>query len=209
MTTVPRSYRSEDLKRERIQQFGNPLGEMVYHFEVETLAANEKWFILRGVLTNNERIELINNISIPFFSVLLESLIENLFMFISRATDPDRMGHHETISLSQFLNHLNEPEKSTMRQRVEHIEQYAKPVRTRRNRMYAHLDKDALLKLKPYLLPGVSYSTLEYLVNEITEALKEFARLKGIQDPLREWWVPEETQIAPLKVFGYLQKGWE
>lgn len=202
-------YRTERQDEElRIQQFGNHLGNVFYHLENETTIAHENWYIYTELALHRERGELMGCISPSFFGIVLKSLLESVILYIARSTDPAQTGKHENVTLVQFSEYLPDPAKSNVIPYVDEVKSLAEPIRIQRNKMYAHLDLDAVLTRRPYVLPGVSLSLIEKVLDLIAESLNEIERQVTSQN-LNSEWVRHDTKMAPEQVFTYLLEGWD
>jgi hypothetical protein len=75
--------------------------------KTEAVWAHAKWQIWRGLYGGRGRIEILRASAAGFFSILQDTLFDDVLMAISRLTDPRGSGKRENLTLDHLSDHLD------------------------------------------------------------------------------------------------------
>jgi AbiU2 len=123
--------------------------------------------------TEQETVELLNEVSPFLFRVIQEALLHELHMLLARLTDPpfsgqNRMQHN--ISLPRLLHEIEASDKSPfaaeVKSTIDDIVDRCAPLRKIRHKVLAHNDLNVALQLAPPL-PGLTRNEFEALIDDI------------------------------------------
>ncbi len=146
--------------------------------DVVTLQAT--WEIFTDLFeSTRETLDLLNEVSLPFFKLVRLTLLHELQMLLSRLTDPAFSGRDKkqhNVSIKRLLHEIEatgDNEFATqISPKIEDLVTRCKPIQNIRHKMVAHTDFHIALKLAPPL-PGVTRQQLEDLVNGMTAIMNE------------------------------------
>jgi hypothetical protein len=114
---------------------------------------------------NKEQVQFLNDKAPAFFRTIQDSLVQAIFMSLSRLTDPLRTGKKENLSLMRLLEHIDPSQESEFRNNVtgqlNSILDHCAPFREWRNRGFAHNDLPTALKFHPDPLPEIGKEVVE------------------------------------------------
>ena len=185
----------------RIQQFGNHLGEAFFALENETHVAYEKLYLFKEIYLNSNRMDLMNNVSPGFFGIVASSLLESLVLHVTRSTDRAKTGPNENVTLFQFSEHLNEPDRTVVSPYVDTARDVAKPVINWRHKHYAHLDLATILNAE---ISSVALTQIEDSLDSIEEAIKRIEdQVTSNVTYTRD--ISREVLDAPQRLFRHLE----
>ncbi len=129
--------------------------------------------------TEQETVELLNEVSPFLFRVIQEALLRELHMLLARMTDPpfsgpNRMQHN--VSLPRLLHEIDVSDKGPFAAEVKSIiadiVARCAPLRKIRHKVLAHNDLSVALQLAPPL-PGLTRNEFEALIDMIIELMNK------------------------------------
>jgi len=156
--------------------------EKIYeHLDHEVTKIHYNWDIFLQLFgESEERIELLNEVAPQFFLVVQNMAVENLFLGISRLTDPYEQGRNKNWSLQAIPENLDVDQHQELRkelsQEFDEIQSEVKPIRDRRNKIIAHFDEQAIVdeKLKKEL--SASRGEIDRILGRMGKYLNTFSK---------------------------------
>ena len=125
-----------------------------------------KWKIFRQLFGKSEqRVALLNDFAPDFFSIVHDSILYDIFLTISRLTDPAETGGWKNLTFRRLMKMLEAEGRGNLVTKLtpvlEAIEEKCKPIRPWRNKRIAHKDFGSRLKYEPDPVPGISRQMIE------------------------------------------------
>jgi len=157
----------------------NEIREVYKPLEQEIVWLHVKWQLYRQLFgTDEERIELLNDIAPLLFRVCQEVLLDDVIISISRLTDQPRTGNRhstrESLSLRRLVVLIDPGQHPQLRPAVQQkwkkVDSLCKPFRLHRHRRVAHTDLETI-KATGDLLPGISRLMIEDALESIRELM--------------------------------------
>lgn len=128
-----------------------------------------------------ERVNLLNEVMPDLLGWLHEILIRNVFIRISRLTDPAASKHGESLVLRRAVSDLSlpnsHPSRREVAQMLRDLDRAVKDIRVHRNKLVAHIDLRARLDQK--MLPNVTGLTVEDAITRITRVVYRVSVARG------------------------------
>lgn len=145
------------------------------------------WRILSDLFTGDPiRVALLKETAPAFFLIVRRALQDAMVLRIARLTDPAKQGAFENISLAALFTAVQsrtDPRTATsLASILVELKNMSKPVRTRRNRVVAHLDKPTILLQATEPLPGVSREQFEQILEQMCSFLNRIEVAFGIAE---------------------------
>jgi AbiU2 len=155
-----------------------PSKDLISAFEAieeDVLWLHAKWQVFRQLFGKSEkRVALLNNFAPDFFQIVHDSILYDIFLTLSRLTDPPEMGRWKNLTFKRLANMLETAGRQDLVRElaptVDRIEAACKPIRPWRNKLIAHKDFGAGVQYAPDPLPGVS----RQMVEEALVVIREF-----------------------------------
>ena len=187
----------------------------------DVLWLNAKWNVYKQLFAKSEaRINLLNDFAPDFFQIVHDSVLYDIFLTISRLTDPAETGGWKNLTFRRLMGMLEAEGRSTLITELtpvlETIEEKCKPIRPWRNKLIAHKDFGSGLKYEPDPLPGVSRQMIEEALAAIRQymgdlhmALKN-AETEYADVPLRGdgdqivWYLKESRAYHKHRISGHV-----
>ena len=157
----------------------NEIREVYEPLEQEIVWLHVKWQFYRQLFgTDEERIELLNDIAPLLFRVCQDVLLDDVIISISRLADQLRTGNRhstrESLSLRRLVVLIDPGQHPQLRpvvqQKWRRFDSLCKPFRLHRHRRVAHFDLETI-KATGDLLPGISRSMIEDALESIRELM--------------------------------------
>lgn len=189
--------------------------------EDEVLWLHAKWKIFRQLFGKNEqRIALLNDFAPDFFEIVHDSILYDVFLTLSRLTDPAEMGPWKNLTFQRLVKMLetdgHQQLASKLTPVLKTINERCEPIRPWRNKRIAHRDFGSGLQYEPDPLPGVSRQMVEdalaivrQFMTELHIALKnadtEYADidLRGDGDQI-VWYLKQAGAYRKHRVSGHV-----
>jgi len=175
------------------QSIPEDLGALYGTLEREVQWLHAKWKIFYQLfVVSEERVKFLGNKAPGFFGIIQEVLRDDIFMALSRLTDPPRTGNKENLSLERFVEQLKESEESDfyrgVSKQLNRIQSHCKPFRDWRNRKIAHRDLPTALEYHPDPLPGINREMIEdalrMIAGLLNRVLKHFEDAETAYEPV-------------------------
>ncbi len=154
------------------------LANIYKNLDREVSSLHAKWKIFHQLyVTSEERVKFFSEIAPDFFGVIQHVLRDDIFLSISRLTDPLKSAGKENLTLVRLLENLNPIDDPQFYQNIEvsvkKIESYCQPFREWRKRRIAHSDLATVLEYHPDPLPGISGEMIEGALQRISALLNQ------------------------------------
>lgn len=155
------------------------IGLLFSHLDEEVAQLFYRWKICHQLFSSGkENLNLLNQSGSNVFALLHGLIIENVFLTLSRLTDPERIRSHENLGIRSLLARLettlDDKVRNSLRGQLTKLEAATETLRSHRNKRIAHLDLNNVIKLEP--LPSVEYGDLENAL-ELLESIMRDLRL--------------------------------
>lgn len=155
------------------------IGLLFSHLDEEVAQLFYRWKICHQLFgSGKENLNLLNQSGSNVFALLHGLIIENVFLTLSRLTDPERIRSHENLGIRSLLARLettlDDKVRNSLRGQLTKLEAATETLRSHRNKRIAHLDLNNVIKLEP--LPSVEYGDLENAL-ELLESIMRDLRL--------------------------------
>lgn len=156
------------------------LAKVYKSLQEEVARLHAKWIIFHQLYaTSEDRVNFLNAKAPSFFIVVEYVLRDDIFLSMSRLTDPLKTSGKENLSLAQLVENLDDSDlafhESTSKA-VEKIQEHCQPFREWRNRRIAHNDLPTSLEYHPEPLPGISRQMIEEALKMIRNLLNHIQR---------------------------------
>jgi hypothetical protein len=155
-----------------------------------------------------ERIDLLNKTAQSFFFVVQITLRDDVFLTLSRFTDPLKSAGQDNLVIGRLLKHLDEKEHPTfyrqLEEAIELVHKSCKPFRLYRNKIIAHTDMSVKLKYTSEPLPGISVNEVFTAIDSLQNVMNLFSKYFFDSTTYYEE-VFESSGVKSLVL--YLQKG--
>jgi hypothetical protein len=181
------------------QQHSMPsnLKEAFEGLQDDVLWLHARWKVYRQLFgTSEARINLLNDFAPDFFQIVHDVLINDVFLTMSRITDPAVTFKKENLTLARLTNMIKSLGHQELTDDIEiqvrTATEQCKPFRELRNRTIAHKDLGTALNYHPDPLPGVSREMVE-------EALKS---LRQYMDAVQTYFEGADTGYEDLGLRG-------
>lgn len=143
------------------------------------------WEVFKELYTKGEeRADTLTWAAPTFFNLTNRLLTQEIFLALSRLTDPPKGAGRINSSLQKLADALRdagcEQMAEEVRERVSKISSDCKPIRQRRNRVIAHSDLNTALEPEKELVPGMTIDEIDQAMSAIVE-LMNYTQA-GIQD---------------------------
>jgi len=151
------------LKQEVIAYYNSEKLNLFWSLHEEVLYLFYRWKIYRQLFdSGDENLDLLNRSGSNVFALLQVLTEENVFLTLSRLTDPAKSMGHNNLSLVYLLEKLEPtltPElKKNLWARLDSLKKRTHSIRNHRNKRIAHLDLNYAQKVEP--LPSVDRADL-------------------------------------------------
>lgn len=158
------------------QSMPEDLVDLYETLKQEAIWLHAEWKILCQLFTvSKERVKFLDSKARSFFKVIQRVLRDDVFMSLSRLTDPPQTGKRKNLSLARLGKQLKESGESdfykSVSESIDRIQDHCEPFRKWRNRVIAHKDLLTALKYHPEPLPGISRKMVEDALRMIREFL--------------------------------------
>lgn len=156
VSTIADYQSAEEVRAEQIQMMGPDLGGLYYELWSEVTWLHLKWNrFLTPFAEEEERIDLMNDTAPAFFSEVQRLIAEDVFLHISRLTDPPttrvRRTEKENLTLMRLPGVLRKGEfRSAIKNKLAELNNQCQFARDWRNRWIAHRDLALATKTQGY-----------------------------------------------------------
>lgn len=142
----------------------------------EVLYLFYRWKVYRQLFGSGaENLDLLNRSGSNVFTLLQGLTEENVFLTLSRLTDPAKSVGHYNLSLTYLLEKLEPtltPEvQNNLRERLARLKERSDSIRNHRNKRIAHLDLNYAMKVEP--LPPVVQADLDNSLELLDSIMRE------------------------------------
>jgi len=141
-----------------------------------------KWKIYNQLFgSGQDNIELLNKSGSNVFSMLQILILDNVFLTLSKLTDPKKQGGHENTSISNLLKQLScsmdDELFVKLETQLEELKTVCKNIRTHRNKSIAHSDISRVHKASTEFLPQITYGEIEDALKILREMMQDITVL--------------------------------
>jgi hypothetical protein len=130
----------------------------------DVASLHAKWRLYKGLYSAPDITELLTRIAKHTFVTIEESLRDDMTMCICLLSDPTSLGGHENVSFKALAD--SNLIRGDISQLINEFVILCNPVVLHRNKRIAHNDKNTLLKPKENILPGLTRSLIEEIVEK-------------------------------------------
>lgn len=167
---------AEDLRRQRIEKMGEPLGRQFAELWQEVAYLHLKWLEYVELFGSKpSRIELLNRVAPGFFSMVQRVLWEDILLHLARLTDPPRSGgkeRNQNLTVRNLPDLIDKPEiRRAVAALVEQLLDVTTFCRRLRNRYIAHRDLDLATEEHAIPLKGGSRKQVSDALNLLSRIL--------------------------------------
>ncbi len=152
----------DEILAQYVDAMGQDLGELVAALYHRVAWLHMRWALYRQLFAKSDRrIELLNDTAALLFSVVQQTLFNDVVLNLARLTDRPRTPK-ENLTLQRIADHVSDPE---LHLEVSRLAQAAvdacKGIRARRNRQLAHDDLPLALATSTDPVAGISRADIE------------------------------------------------
>lgn len=146
MSSIADYQSAEEVRAEQIQMMGSDLGALYHELWREVTWLHLKWNRFLALFVEEEaRIDLMNDTAPAFFGEAQRLIAEDVFIHISRLTDPPVTGagraRKDNLTLVRLLRVLREDQlRSAVEKKLDELQDHCQFARDWRNRWIAHRD---------------------------------------------------------------------
>jgi hypothetical protein len=178
----------------------------------EILRTRAKWIYFRQLFMDDAgRTAKLNKAGGDFFGELMNILVDDLVLSLSRLTDPARNAHQENLTLSLFIEKIQEAGclelAATLRKKNDTCKEVVSSLRTRRAKRIAHYDSGTIISPDESPLPPLTLKdirvTIETIESFLGEANTYFTKGTFMWDELRTYNDVETLMVCLCKAEVY------
>ena len=165
---------TDDLRARYIKQMGEELGNVYFCLWQEVAGLYLKWnqyVMLYGA--DPSSIGLLNKSAPAFFRIVQDGLWENIMLHIARLTDPPCTGKYKNLTVKRLPELVKE--NCHLRNKIELLictaNNATKFCREWRDKRYAHLDLDLILKNTSPALPDATRAKTRCAIEALAKIL--------------------------------------
>lgn len=164
-----------EIKKNFLNCMGNELGTSFFAMYKELIWTSKKWEEYQDLFTtNSERIKIVNQSAPLFFSIIMDSLENDILLSISRLTDPLTTGKFKNASLRRALPEVSdEATREKLTSQIDSLETIVKTIREKRNKNISHIDFDHLFQIPSDSIVVVKYTEIEDALNQIQKIFNQ------------------------------------
>lgn len=171
---------ADEVQAQFIEAFPSDTGRLYHDLWRRLLTAYLTWDMYESLyMESEEQIELLNRTAGIFFNRLQAFLYREMFLSLSRITDPPSSAGDENASLRQLVNqlepHITAGEYETISAATDDAERVTAKIRDYRHKVVAHKDLGATLGEAD--VPSVVTEDVESALNVLGETLNEIRGL--------------------------------
>lgn len=147
---------ADEVRADHISLMGSDLGALYHELRREVSWLHLKWNrFLALFVEEEERIDLMNDTAPAFFGEVQRLIAEDVFIHISRLTDPPETGagraRKDNLTLMRLLRVLRKDQlRSTVEKKLDELQNQCQFARDWRNRWIAHRDLALATKTPGY-----------------------------------------------------------
>ncbi len=135
------------------------------------------WEVFKELFSRGpKQAELLTWAAPDLFRLLDRLLVQDLFLALSRLTDPARDRGRDNVSLSALAMEADEVDDrklaTEIKTTVKEIRASCQPLLERRNRVLAHSDLATALDPEKELMPGITFDETDNLVQKVVALLQ-------------------------------------
>lgn len=150
-------------------------GKFFHAIDDEVLFLFYRWKIFRQLfVSGKENLALLNQSGSNVFALLQTLMIDDVFLTLSRLTDPEKTRADENVSIKNLLRKidgdLDNKLREDLRKKLKKLEALSINLRKHRNKRIAHLDLDHAIKVRS--LPPVTNGDLEDALDLVKSIMK-------------------------------------
>ncbi|MFH5884004.1 hypothetical protein ACG2F4_06805 [Halalkalibaculum sp. DA3122] len=177
---------AEEIKQKFVKSYPQDSGLLAYYLWNDIAHLHQNWKNYRIFYgTDQETIELLNELAPSFFNSLQRILRHEIILSIGRLTDPPYSGRNrkkENASIKKLLEEvtstLDSDVEKELQKELKKLKKQTSKIRDLRNQIIAHSDLPTRLELRSDPLPGISRAEIEETLVTIrkifTKIEKEF-----------------------------------
>jgi chlorite dismutase len=158
---------------------GNELGTSFFAMYKELVWTSKKWEEYQDLFTtNSERIKIVNQSAPLFFSIIKDSLENDILLSISRLTDPPTTGKFKNASIRRALPEISdEATRENLTTQIDSLETTVKTIREKRNKNISHIDFDNLFQNQSDSIIVIKYTEIEDALKQIQKIFNQLEQL--------------------------------
>jgi hypothetical protein len=167
------------LKQEVIAYYNSEKLNLLWPLHEEVLFLFYRWKIYQQLFGSGaENLDLLNRSGSNVFALLQVLTEENMFLTLSRLTDPAQNKEHYNLNLTYLLEKLGPTLTSKLRknlwERLDSLKKETRTIRIHRNKRIAHLDLSHAQKVER--LPSVGQSDLANSMELLESIMRDIHR---------------------------------
>ncbi|MGH8435580.1 MAG: hypothetical protein ACRERX_14150 [Pseudomonas sp.] len=146
----------------------------------QVVAAHAQWQTYAALFGQDAAlVQFLNKAASGFFGALQRTLLRDVYLAISRLTDPPKVGGRRNLVISQILQHpaaLADPALAAdLAPLLERVQSVAQPFRQHRNKKLAHLDWNTHLTSTERPLPPIVRRQVDDVLGALAAVLNSFS----------------------------------
>lgn len=150
-----------------VENLPEQLKEPFSFLRTDVLALKYEYEFYIGLFANEQNTKLFSEVARPVFNIIYHALLDRLIMAICRLSDPEKTMGKTNLSLVILVNYV--PELDTP---VCDFQNLCKPVREIRKKRIGHRDYESSINPLTDPIPGISFSTMNQIINSAINILK-------------------------------------
>jgi chlorite dismutase len=168
-----------EIKDNFLSCMGNELGTSFFAMYKELVWTSKKWEEYQDLFTtNSERIKIVNQSAPLFFSIIKDSLENDILLSISRLTDPPTTGKFKNASIRRALPEISdEATRENLTTQIDSLETTVKTIREKRNKNISHIDFDNLFQNQSDSIIVIKYTEIEDALKQIQKIFNQLEQL--------------------------------
>ena len=150
--------------------------KLFFAIDEEIVQLFYRWKIFSQLFGNGmENLKILNQSGSNVFALLQTLVIENVYLTLSRLTDPEKTGAHQNLSIRNLVgkleSELSEKLRKDLTTKLAKLDALCKNLRKYKNKRISHLDLGQAIKAKS--LPPVTYGELEDALGLVRAIMQE------------------------------------
>jgi hypothetical protein len=192
-----------------VQTVNQELQSLFEQLQDDVIEISYRWQIIQRLFMNDEAVDTLNRTAPNFFFLCQRVFVDDMFLYISRVTDPDKSMGKDNLVISKLLEHVDIKQHTTfyndLDKKINDSLIACKIFRTHRNKRLAHADYNVKMNYKPLELPDIS-------INEINNAI---ISLQEVINTFNIYFFKTETSFRVIEngsvkaLLTYLKKGFD
>lgn len=128
----------EESKHSYIKELGQDLGKVYYALWQEVAHLHVLWREYNILFYEKDTVDLLNSVSGSFFAMTQRLLINEIFLSISRITDPLKTAGKENLTVRRFPLLLQKDKADLVKEDIERLDEMLSGWKNIRHKKFAH-----------------------------------------------------------------------